>query len=280
MPALVHPTATVGPQVVLADDVQIGAGCVLSGVVEIGPGCVIEPYTIIEGCCRIGRNCRIGPHACIGGRPQDRKYAGQPTWLVVGDGVEIREFCSVHRATQPGEEHATRIGSGCMLMAFCHIGHDCVLAEDVTLISYAGLSGHCRVERAAVLGGQAAMHQHCRIGRLAMAGGGAVVQRDIPPFAMCVGSMLRGYNRVGCRRAGMSAEQTHAIRRAYSMLASDRILSRALRRMEAELGEVPVVREILDFYAGSKRGVMNHHRSRYAESKPSGGPQEPSSDHA
>jgi UDP-N-acetylglucosamine acyltransferase len=251
----IHPSAVIDPQAELADDVTVGAYCIIRGNVRIGPGCVIDAHSHIHGQAIIGQGCKIGPAAYVGLAPQDLKYSGEPTWVIIGDHVVIRETASVHRSTRPGLEHATRVGERCFLMGGSHVAHDCILGNDVVMANDALLAGHCQVGNRAFLGGGFTLHQFCRIGRLAMVAGNEALSQDVPPFAAVRYRALRGYNAVGCRRAGFSAQTSSAIRRAYQCLRKNRIMSAAVEAIKESVPDLPEVRELLQFIAVSRRGI-------------------------
>jgi UDP-N-acetylglucosamine acyltransferase len=204
--ASIHPTAIIGSQVDLAEDVIIG------------------PYCLIDG-------------------------------VVIGDHVVIRETATVHRAYHEGIEHATRIGARSILMTGAHVGHDSVIGEDVVLASSVLLGGHVTVGNRAFLGGGSVMHQFVRIGRVAMVQGNAAMAKDVPPFAAVRYDFLKGYNAVGCRRAGMSRSSIAAIRTAFHCIHSHRTVPSALEAIRQSAPDLPEVRELLDFYSTSRRGV-------------------------
>jgi UDP-N-acetylglucosamine acyltransferase len=241
--ASIHPTAIIGSQVELAEDVVIGPYCLIDGPVIIGPGTVIHGHSHLAGSTTIGRGCAVGPAAYIGLPPQHTGYKGQPTHVVIGDDVIIRETATVHRAFHEGIEHATRIGSRCLLMTGAHVGHDSVMGEG------------------AFLGGGSVVHQFVRVGRLAMVQGNAAVNKDLPPFAAMVHDSLKGYNAVGCRRAGMSHEAIAGIRAAFHCIHSHRTVSAAMEAIRRKVPDVPEVRELLEFYRTTRRGVTRSLRS-------------------
>lgn len=254
----IHPTAIIEPAAELAGDVSVGAYAVIRGKVAIGAGTVVREHTIIQGSTRIGGGCTLGPAAYIGLDPQHLKFRhsdAAPTWLIIGDDVVVRETATVNRAFHAGEDHATRIGNRCFLMAGVHIAHDCVLGEDVTLANATLLGGHCRIGDRAFLGGGSGLHQFVRVGRLAMIGGNEPVSKDVPPFGAVFYRRLKGYNAVGCRRAGMSRQVITAIRATYQRLQMRPTTSSAVAAIRNEVPDFPEVREIVQFITESKRGI-------------------------
>ncbi len=272
----IHPTAVVDRRAELAENVTIAEYAVIRGRVIIGEGTLVREHTVIHGPTRIGRGCTLGPAAYLGLDPQHLKFKAsdaEPTWLVIGDNVTVRETASIHRALYPGEERATRLGNGCFIMGGVHIGHDCVLADEVIMANAVLLGGHCQIGSKAFLGGGCTGHQFSRIGRLAMIGGNEPFAKDIPPFGALWDGRLKGYNAVGCRRAGISREAIRAIRSAYQSLQTYPTVSAAVAAIRAESPDVPEVREILAFIAESKRGIATARDRRGG-----GGDDEPNSD--
>jgi UDP-N-acetylglucosamine acyltransferase len=254
MPSI-HPTAIVDSKAELADDVVIGPYCLIDGPITIGAGTVILGHTHLGGPTIIGKECTIGPAAYVGLPPQHLAYKGQATHLIIGDNVTIRETATVHRAYHEGIENATRIGSRCFLMGGVHVAHDCILGDEVILANGVLLGGHVHVGNRGFLGGGSVVHQFARIGRLAMVQGNGAMARDVPPFAAVRYDFLKGYNAIGCRRAGMPAASIAAIRAAFHCIHSHRTVPAALAAISRSVPDVPEVRELLDFYRTSRRGV-------------------------
>jgi UDP-N-acetylglucosamine acyltransferase len=253
----IHPTAVVDREVELDDGVQIGPYCVLTGRISVGPRTVIHAHSVIQGHALIGADCRIGPAAYVGLDPQHVSFdARTETSVVIGDKVMIREGASVHRATRPGIEYATRIGRGCFLMGASHAGHDCQVGDGVIMANGVLLGGHVHVGERAFFGGGSAVHQFVQIGRLVIVSGNECVTRDVPPFAAVRYSGIKGYNAVGCRRAGLPREAIHAIRQAYQCLHTTRTTPGVVAAIRALASPAPQVQEILDFIASSKRGIQ------------------------
>ena len=200
----IHPTAVVDPAARLGEGVEIGPYAVIGPEVELGDGCRIGPHVVIDGRVRMGRGNRVFPGACIGLEPQDLKYAGDPTEVVIGDGNTIRECVTINRATAGDEQ--TRLGSGNLLMAYSHIGHNCLLGDRIVIANGVAVAGHVVIGDRAVIGGVLGIHQFVHIGRLAMVGGMSRIDRDVPPFAMVEGhpGRLRGLNKLGIRRSGLA----------------------------------------------------------------------------
>jgi UDP-N-acetylglucosamine acyltransferase len=206
----------------------------------------------------IGADCRIGPAAYVGLDPQHAGFDPRiETWVVIGDKVIIREGASVHRATRPGIENATRIGQSCFLMGASHAGHDCQVGEGVVMANGVLLGGHVHVGERAFFGGGSAIHQFVHIGRLVIVSGNEIVTHDVPPFGAVRYNGIKGYNAVGCRRAGLSRDAIQAIRQAYQCMHTTRTMPKVIAAIKALDSPAPqILQEILDFIASSKRGIQ------------------------
>ena len=205
--AQVHPAAVVDPRAELASGVIVGPGAVIGPDVKIGPDTWIGPHVVLDGRLTLGANNRVFPGACLGLEPQDLKYRGAPTEVVIGDANTIRESVTINRATEEGEQ--TRIGDHNLLMAYCHLGHNCELGNGIVMSNGIQVAGHVVVEDRAVIGGCLGIHQFVHIGSLAMVGGMTRVDRDVPPYCLAEGhpGRLRGLNRVGLRRSGLQTQE-------------------------------------------------------------------------
>ncbi len=250
----IHPTALVAPGARLAAGVQVGPYAVIEEDTEIGEGCAIAAHAVVKRYTRLGPRNRIGEHAVIGGEPQDFKFKGWPSAVVIGEGNVLREGVTVHRGSTEGA--VTRIGNGCFLMAGSHVGHDCQLGDQVILANGALVAGFVTVGDRAFVSGHVAIHQFCRVGRLAMLGGLARISQDALPFIITEGSpaRARGLNLVGLKRAGVGEEDIRELKRAYrTLFLSGLLLEQAL----AALGEStsPLVAELVRFIRESKRGI-------------------------
>jgi UDP-N-acetylglucosamine acyltransferase len=254
--AKIHPTAIVDPQAELAEGVSIGAYSIITGAVRIGVGTAIREHTHLEGRTVIGERCVIGPAAYVGMAPQHLHGDPEIGQLIVGNQVTIRETATVHRAIHGGDANATRVGDNCFIMGAVHVAHDCVLGRSVVLAHGALLGGHCRVGDNVFLGGGSALHQYVRIGRLAIVGGNETVGQEVMPFAAVWDRGLRGYNAVGCKRSGMSRESIRAVRGAYRIYHAHRLLKHVVEEIKATIPDVPEIRELLDFIANAKRGIV------------------------
>jgi UDP-N-acetylglucosamine acyltransferase len=248
----IHPTSVVHKDADLAEGVSVGPFCVIHNDVRIGENTRLESHVTIEPGSRIGKNCHIWPGAVIGGPPQDHKYRGEKSLLIVGDNNVIREYVTLHRAA--GENVATTIGDDNMLMAYAHVGHNCSIGSHNTFSSYVGLSGHVTVEDHVVMGGMTGAHQFTRIGKIAMIGGCGKVNRDIPPYMLADGNPVRvlDVNKIGLRRQGMSPNTRTTIRQAYKLLFRSNLnLSQALERIEDELEPSDELDYLMEFLRGT-----------------------------
>jgi UDP-N-acetylglucosamine acyltransferase len=212
----IHALSVVHPNAVLADDVSIGPFCTVGPHVFIGAGSRLISHVVIDGETTIGARNTFYPYASIGMAPQDKKYAGEPTRLVIGDDNVFRESCTIHRGTAL-DKGVTTIGSRVLAMAYAHVAHDCIVGDDVILANGATLAGHVRMDAFAILGGLSAVHQFCRVGAHAMIGGCACITQDIAPYVLGHGNpfAVSSVNLEGLKRRGFSAEAVAAVRAAY-----------------------------------------------------------------
>ncbi|NBO18053.1 MAG: acyl-ACP--UDP-N-acetylglucosamine O-acyltransferase [Proteobacteria bacterium] len=248
--AQLHPTAIIGPKVTLADDVSVGPYCVLEGEISIGAGTRLISHVAVGGHTTIGTNCTVYPFASLGHAPQDLKYKGEPSHLVIGNGNTIREHVTMNPGTQTGVM-TTRVGNGCLFMVGSHVAHDCQVGDNVILANNATLAGHVEVGSHAIIGGLAAVHQFVRIGEHAIIGGMSGVEHDVIPYGSVIGERanLAGLNLVGLKRRGFDRETIHALRNAYKMLFEDAsgTLAERSEKTRATFGQVKEVLEILSF---------------------------------
>jgi UDP-N-acetylglucosamine acyltransferase len=253
---MIHPTAIVHPGAKVARGVEVGPYSIVGENVTIGGGTVLQAHVVVNGWTEIGEDCTIYPFATVGAASQDRKYAGERAYTKIGSRTVLREYVSVQRGT--GEESLTAVGDDCLLLAYVHIAHNCIIGNSVTMSNLAQLAGHCEVGDFAVIGGQVGAHQFTRVGRYAMIGGASKVTKDIPPFFLVEGSPAEpnGLNSVGLRRAGFSLEERTEIKKFYKLLYASKLnVSQALEAMKAEVA-TESGREIVAFLeAPSHRGV-------------------------
>lgn len=258
--ATIHPTAIIGSQAAIASQVQVGPYAVIEDEALIGAGCRIGAHAVIKQFTSLGTRNRVFEHAVLGGEPQDVKFKGEPSSLVIGDDNLIREFCTLHRACGAGE--VTRIGSRNFLMVGVHIAHNCTVGDDNILTNGAALAGHIVVEDHVFLSNNVGAHQFVRMGRHAMVGGKSKIVQDVLPFFVTDGNpaRVRGVNSVGLRRAGFSAETRRALKSAYRLLfRSGTPLPDALGELEQVQDEN--VRHLVNFIRGSKRGFTRAARA-------------------
>ncbi len=254
----IHPTAIVEAGAALAAGVRVGAWSTIGANVTIGAGTTIAEHVVIRGRTRIGAGNRIFQFNSIGDAPQDKKYAGEPTELVIGEGNTIREFCTLNTGTVQ-DQGVTRIGDRNWIMAYVHVAHDCVIGDDTVLANGVTLAGHVRVGDFTILGGFTAVHQHCRIGAHCMLGGGSIVLQDVPPYVMANGNSAspHGVNSEGLKRRGFTAEAIAAIRRAYKTLyKSGLLLEEAKAQLAAEAAAQTELLPLVEFLAAPGRGII------------------------
>jgi UDP-N-acetylglucosamine acyltransferase len=256
MQSTVHATAVIGSNVLLGSGVTIGPHTVIDDDVEIGEGTAIAPNVYIASGARIGRDCRIHSGAVLATAPQDLKFAGEKTYLYVGDRTVIRECVTLNRGTKASGQ--TVVGSDNLIMAYVHAGHDCVIGNHVVIANSVQFGGHCEVGDYAVIGGLTGVHQFVRIGRYAMVGGIARASLDVPPFVMAGGHesfRYEGLNSIGLKRRGFTPEKIALIKDAYRILfQSGLLLGNALEKIKSELPPEPEILEILDFFASGQHG--------------------------
>ena len=254
---LVHPTALVDRRAALGQDVEVGPYTVIGPHVKVGARTRIGAHGVLEGYTSIGEECQVFTGAVIGSIPQDLKYAGEKSELIVGDRNRIREYVTINPGTKGGGGK-TVIGSDCLLMAYAHVAHDCLISDHVILANSAALAGHIVIEEGAVIGGLVGIHQFVRVGTLAIIGGCSRVIQDVPPYSTCVGypAKVFGLNREGLRRAGLAAHAKDRLHRAFrTLFHSGLSMSHALEEVAREANHGPEVAHLLDFIRQSKRGV-------------------------
>lgn len=255
---MIHPAALVHEDARIGRDVRIGAFTIVDAEVEIGDRCEIGSHVHLSGPTRMGVENRIASFCAIGGEPQDKKYAGEPTRLEIGDRNTIREFATIHRGTTQ-DEGVTRIGNDNWIMAYVHVAHDCKVGNHIVFANAASLAGHVRVDDYAILGGFTLVHQFCQIGAHAFTAMGAVVNRDVPPYVMVAGTFAepKGINTEGLRRRGFSSESIRAIRRGYRTLYKSGLgLSEARAALSSMADGSEEVKLLLDFIDRSQRSLV------------------------
>ncbi len=254
----IHPTAIIAPGAQIDASVEIGPYAVIGEHVSIGAGTRVGPHTVIEGHTSISRQNQIFQFASLGAAPQDKKYAGEPTRLEIGDNNTIREFCTFNVGTvQDGG--LTRLGNDNWVMAYVHIAHDCIVGDHCILANNATLAGHISIGDHVFLGGLTAVHQFCTIGAHAMTAGGSIVVQDIPPYVTAAGNHAHpaGINSEGLRRRGFDAEQISRIKRAYKQIYRQGLsLEDAKAAITEAAADAPELALFVDFFARAKRGII------------------------
>ena len=253
----VHPTAIVHPKATLGSGVSVGPYAIIQEHVTIGARTKIGAHCLIEGHTTIGEDCEFFTGAVIGSIPQDLKYQGEESVLRIGDRNKVREYVTINPGTAGGGGK-TVIGSDCLLMAYSHVAHDCLIGSRVVMANSAALAGHILVEDRAVIGGLVGIHQFVRVGELAFIGGCSRVVQDIPPYATCVGypAKVFGLNSEGLRRAGTSSDAKLRLHHAFRILFHSKLsMSHAVKQVAQDADHCPELRHLLTFIRQSKRGV-------------------------
>lgn len=253
----IHPTAIIAPDVQLDEGVEIGPYSIIGNDVTIGKDTVIGPHTVIDNYTQIGEGCRIFQFCSIGAPPQDLKFGGEKTRVVIGNFNTIREFVTIHRSTL-ADIGVTILGDHNLIMAYCHIAHNCKLGDHVIMSNVATLAGHVHVEDYAIISGLTGVHQFSTIGSHSFIGGASGVARDVPPYTLANGNhaKLFGLNLIGLQRRDFSEQTIKALKEAYRIIfRSDMLLEAALSKAQKEVEDFPEVRHFIKFIKESKRGV-------------------------
>jgi UDP-N-acetylglucosamine acyltransferase len=255
---MIHESAVISGRARVHEDVSIGPYSIVGADVEIGPGTQIESHVVLKGPCVIGRDNHIFQFASLGDGPQDKKYAGEPTQLVIGDRNTIREYCSINRGTVQ-DEGITRLGSDNWIMAYSHIAHDCVVGDHTVFANNTTLAGHVHIGDWAILGGFTAVHQYCHIGAHTLTGIFAAVTKDIPAYVLASGrpAVPRGINSEGLKRRGFSSDQISNVREAYRVLYRQGLkLEEAVQTLEKYAENQEEVAVFLESVRESSRGLI------------------------
>ncbi len=253
---LIHPTAIIDPRAALAPDVKVGPYAIVGANVEIDSGTEIHAHAVVKGHTKIGRNNRIFQFASVGEDCQDLKYAGETTWLEMGDNNVIREGCTIHRGTSQ-DNSITRIGSNNLLMAYVHVAHDCIVGNNIILANNATLAGHVRIGDGVILGGFTTVHQFCVIGDFSMSAAHTALFKDVPAFVMVSGNPAKahGMNFEGMRRRGYSSELIRELRQCYKLIYRQGLrTNEALDRLES-MKKQPQIQLLIDSLKASTRGI-------------------------
>jgi len=262
---MIHPLTYVHPEAKIAENVKIDPFAVIHKDVEIGEGTWIASHvTIMEG-ARIGKNCRIFPGAVIAAVPQDLKFQGEKTNVIIGDNTTIREYVTINRGTSDRE--ITKVGSNCLIMAYCHIAHDCIVGDHCIFSNNTTLAGHITIGDYVILAGLVAVQQFTKIGSHTFITGGSLVRKDVPPFVKAAREPLSyvGVNSIGLKRRGFSIETINHIQDIYRTLyVKGYSISKAINIIEAEIPVSEERDEILDFVRSSTSGVMKGYTKKYS----------------
>ncbi len=254
---ILHPTALIDSTAELGANVQVGPYAIVGEHCVVGDGCILEPRAILERNVRLAPNVSIGVGSVIGGDPQDLKFQGEETWVEIGEGTRVREYSTINRGT--AESRKTSVGSGCFLMSYVHLAHDCHIGDGVIISNGTQVAGHVTIEDKAILSGLVAVHQFVKIGRYAFVGGCSRVAKDVPPFLKAVGNPIKlyGLNSIGLQRAGFPEDVVRELKRAYRLFfRSELNLSQAMERAQAELKPFSEVDQFVRFLGESGRGVV------------------------
>ncbi len=259
--ANIHPDAKIGENVIIEPFATIAAD------VTIGEGTWIGAGVVLMDGARIGKNCKIYPYAIIAGVPQDLKFKGETTTAEIGDNTTIREFATISRGTD--EKFRTIIGSHCLVMAYVHVAHDCIVGNNCILVNNVQLAGHVEVDDWAIVGGVSAVHQFVRIGKHAMVPGGSLVRQDIPPYSTTTKDMMYGgINTIGLRRRGYSNDQIGIIQETYRCIYQRGMnTTQAVKYIEREMAITHEVAEILNFIKKSDRGIVKGVRNTTSQTE-------------
>jgi UDP-N-acetylglucosamine acyltransferase len=253
----IHPTAIIAPDVQLEEGVEIGPYAIIGPDVKIGKNTIIGPHTVIDNFTHIGEGCHIFQFCSIGAPPQDLKFGGEKTRVVIGNFNTIREFVTIHRATS-ADIGITIIGDHNLIMAYCHVAHNCKLGNRIIMSNSAELAGHVQIEDYAIVGPMTGVHQFCRIGAHCMIGGASAVVKDVPPYTLVQGNhaKLFGLNLIGLKRRDFSAKTIKALKDAYRIIfRSELLLEAALTKAQDEVEGCAEVHHFIQFIKESDRGV-------------------------
>jgi UDP-N-acetylglucosamine acyltransferase len=253
----IHPTAILDAKAELGAETIVGPYCVVGSGVVLGEGCWLQHHVTLCGPMRAGKQNKFYAYCSIGQQTQDLKYAGEPTYLEIGDENTFREFCTVNRSTK--SDGKTRVGNRGNFLAYSHIGHDCTVGDSVVFSNNGTLAGHVEVGDHAVMGGLTAVHQFCRIGRFAITGGCSKIVQDVPPFLIADGNPaeIRGVNLIGLERAGYAPESVKAIKEAFRLIYRSKLNTRqAIEAVRNQIEPREEVTHLIEFIEKSERGII------------------------
>ena len=255
---MIHPTALIDPKAELADDVEVGAFTIIDAKVRIDAGTRVGPHAVLTGRTTIGKNNHIFQFTSIGEQPQDKKYAGEDTELIIGDNNTVREMCTFSRGSAQGGG-MTRIGSNNWIMACVHIAHDCILGDNIIMANNTSLAGHVTIGDNAILSGYSLIHQFCSVGEHSFTSFASAVNQSIPPYVTVAGEKARakGINSEGLKRHGFTSEQINNVRRAYKTLYRESLpLEEATAKLVAMAADAPEIQILVDFLKQAERGII------------------------
>lgn len=255
---MIHPTAIIDPAAKIAEGVKIGPYCIIEGDVSIDEGTILDSHVVIQGPTQIGKGNRFYPFGSIGAAPQDKKYAGEETRLIIGDNNTFRENVTINRGTIQ-DLNETRIGNDNWIMAGVHIAHDCIVGNHCIFANATALAGHVTVNDWAILGGYTLVHQFCQIGAHSFCGMGSVINQDVPDFVVVSGNLAipRGINLEGLKRRGFTSEQINLIKKAYrSLYRTGNKLSDAIEQLQAFNDPSNTLSSLIQFLKNSNRGIV------------------------
>jgi UDP-N-acetylglucosamine acyltransferase len=255
----IHPRAVVAPGAKLGPGVRIGAFAIVGEDVDLGDGCILHSHAVVQGPSKVGRNNVFYPFCSVGGDPQDFRFKGEKTELLVGDGNTFREYVTISRGTIGGGGKTT-VGDENFFLASAHVGHDCHVGSQILFVNGATLAGHVTVEDYATIGFQSPVHQFCRIGRYAYIGASTVITQDVPPFSRVVTereTKSYGVNTIGLERKGFSTERLKILQRAFRLLLRSKMnTTQALAEMRKTFADSEDVKELVRFIEAAERGIV------------------------
>jgi UDP-N-acetylglucosamine acyltransferase len=253
----IHPTAIVNPEAELGENLIVAPYAIIEADVKIGDDCAIGPHAVVYSGARIGNRVKISQGASVANLPQDLKFSGEPTLFNIGDNTVIREFATLHRGTK--ETGKSQVGKNCLIMAYAHIPHDCVVGDNCIIANAVQIGGHSHIEDWVIIGGGTAVHQFSLIGEHAMVGGGIRITQDVPPFILTSHdpASYAGINVIGLRRRGFKVEDIQILKESYGYIYSKSFnVSQAVKIIEEKFGDNIQVQKIINFLSRSKRGIV------------------------
>jgi UDP-N-acetylglucosamine acyltransferase len=254
---MIHPSSIVSENAIIGENVEIGPFCIVGDNVEIGDGCVLRSHVVVKGHTKIGKRNTFFQFCSVGEDCQDKKYAGEETYLEIGDDNEFRESCTLHRGTTQ-DESITRIGSRNLMMVNAHVAHDCIVGDDNIFANNATLAGHVHIGDFVILGGMTAIHQFCHLGSHSFTGGGAILLKDLPPYVMFSGTkhIPQGINAEGLKRRGFSPEMITNVKRAYKVIyRSGNSFEEATAKINEMAQDAKEIEVVAKFLAKTTRGL-------------------------